>query len=545
VFAPISKPVRACAILAAVFTVTALCRAETPLRETIDQRLADAWQKNGATPAEPADDATFLRRVYLDLAGIIPTHEVARAFLDDADPQKRSKLIDRLLDDPRYAQHQADVWDMVLFGRNPPGYDADKRAGFQRWLREAFAANQPYDKIVLAMLRAEGNTAEQGAPMYLAQYDRHPEDAAVAVTQTILGVQLQCARCHDHPFEAWTQLDFYGTAAFFARLQNVKVGKANDLDKIYVGEMNTGDVKFTGPVTEDAPGKEGKPVGPKFLHGEALDEPDLSEEFKKVRRLDDGKVPPAPKFSRKDKFAEWVVAPDNKYFSRAAVNRIWSQLMGRGLVHPVDNMSESNPPSHPELLDEMTRAFVEHRYDVKWLVREIVSSRSYQLGAGGETTEALPVWFERARTRPLSAEELLESWRVATGYDEVLKQKGKEEKGRFYGVTWDYVKRFFGEPVTGTGNFQGGLGEQLYLNNGELDRLITSEKGSLAEALDNKEANWDERVERLFLSVLSRRPSDEERARFVEYLSNEMDQRQRIREAIWTLLTCSEFRFNH
>lgn len=500
-------------------------------------------------PPPLCDDATFLRRVWLDLCGIIPTADEARAFLDDASPTKRAELVDRLLADPRYAVHQADEWDMLLFGRNPPGYEAPNREGFKRWLQSAFAANTRYDELVRALLKAEGNTVEQGATMYLVQYDRHPEDAAMAVSQTFLGVQLQCARCHDHPYESWTQRDFYGMAAFFARLQMVKAGKLKlddkDLEKVYLAELNTGDVKFTGPAKDSKPGQKGEPVGPKFLLGDPLAEPDLSAEFKDEKRAPDGQAPQPPKFSRKDKLAEWVTAPANPYFARAVVNRVWAQYLGRGLVHPVDNMSASNPPSHPELLAILAEQFVAHQFDLKWLTRELVNSRTYQAASTGPVSDARPRWFERARSRPLSAEELLESWCVATNFDAIAQRKPNEHKGRFYGLTFDYVRRYFGEPTSGVGDFQGGLHEHLYLNNGELGRLLSSEKDGLVDRLVNSSDPWEARVEHLFLAALSRRPSGEEQAQFVEFCSvpEKQQVQERVQQAIWVLLTCSEFRF--
>lgn len=519
--------------------------ADPPLREAIDAQMTNVWEREKVAPAPPADDAAFLRRVWLDLCGIVPTHEVARQFLDDADPQKRAKLIDRLLDDPRYAQHQADIWDMVLFGRNPPGYDAPKRAGCQTWMRNSFAANMPYDQFVRHLLRAEGNTAEQGAPMYLVQYSRQPEDAAMAVSQTLLGVQLQCARCHDHPYETWTQRDFYGMAAFFSRLSAVRNGQVNSLDKVYLAEMNTGEIKFVGPAKDAVPGKQGEPIKPKFLLGDAIEEPDLTAEFKNEKHPGDGKPPVPPKFSRKDKLADWVTAPTNPYFARAAVNRVWSQFMGRGLVHPVDNMSPSNPPSHPELLDVLAKEFVAQRFDMKKLIREICNSRAYQLASTGELAEPFPQWFERARTRPLSAEELLESWRVATGHDEVTARSGKHVEGRFHGVTFDYLRQFFGEPTNGVGDFQGGLQEHLYLNNGELPRLLTAEKGSLLDAVITSTDPPESRIDRMFVSVLTRLPDPDERAKFVEFVMAKENTQERWREAVWVLMSCSEFRFNH
>ena len=525
--------------------------SDVPLREVIDSELGKVWSREKITPAEACDDATFLRRVSLDLCGISPTADEARAFLDDTSADKRAALIERLLAHPRYGVHQADVWDMLYFGRNPPGYEARDREGFQRWLRDAFTQNMHYDELARQLLKAEGNTAEQGAAMYLVQYDRHPEDAAMAVSQTFLGVQLQCARCHDHPQESWTQLDFYGMAAFFSRLQMVKAGKTKldekDLDKIYVGELNRGEVKFTGPAKDAKPGQTGEPVAPKFLLTAALEEPAAPTEPQEEKRLPDGSPPPAPQFSRKDKLAEWITSPENPYFTRAVSNRIWAQFMGRGLVHPIDNMSASNPPSHPELLDAISKELIAHQFDVKWLIREIVSSRAYQLAPTGEVADAMPQWFERARTRPLSAEELLESWRVATSYDVIAARNPKENRGRFYGVTFDYIRHYFGEPNNGVGDFQGGLHEHLYLNNGELGRLMSSEKGGLLDQIITSPDDWKPRIDQLYLAVLSRRPSEEEREKFSEFCNvpEKNQQPDRLREALWVLMTCSEFRFNH
>lgn len=540
----------------ALGVVCADASAQEPLRNTIDTHLRTAWQQQKITPANSSDDAAFLRRVWLDLCGIIPSHDDALAFLNDTSPDKRAKLIDRLLEDPRYGLHQSDEWDLVYFGRNPPGYEARNRDGFKRWLRDALAANMPYDEMARAILKAEGNTAEQGPPMYLVQYDRHPEDAAMAVSQTFLGVQLQCARCHDHPHESWTQRDFYGMAAFFARLQMVKAGKIKiedkEFEKIYLGELNTGDVKFTGSAKDAKPGQKGEPVKPKFLLAAALEEPDFSAEIKDEKRLADGKPPAAPRFSRKEKLADWVTAPENPYFARALANRIWAQYMGRGIVHPVDNMSDSNRPSHPELLEALSKELIAHKFDIKWFTRELLMSQAYQLSAAGAVADAKPQWFERARIRPLSAEELLESWRVATGYDVVAQSKPKENKGRYYGLTFDYIRRYFGEPNNGVGDFQGGMHEHLYLNNGELSRIVTTEKGGLIDQVLSSTEPWDARVERMYLSILSRRPSDEERAKFIEYCElpekdkgNKEKQSERVREAVWVLMTCSEFRFNH
>ena len=533
--------------LVVLFSGSAMLAADAAaLSGLIDAQVQAAWEREKISPAPMSGDAEFLRRVHLDLIGVIPTYDEAVAFLADASPDKRSKLIDRLLDDPRYAQHQADVWDLLLFGRNPPNNDADKREGFQNWLREQFQANAPYDQIVRQILRAEGNTVEQGPPMYLVQYRNRPEDATEAITQTFLGVQLQCARCHDHPFEAWKQLDFYGMAAFLARLDVVTVGKKDQLSILAIGEKNSGDILFTGPASQQEPGKKGSPVPAKFLLGDVLQEPPLPEGFKEVK-FEQNKAPPPPQFSRKDQLADWIARPENPYFARAVANRVWAQFMGRGVAHPVDNLSDSNKPSHPELLDGLALAMTEQGFDLKAYIRALCNSRTYQLSSAGDVADAMPRWFQQARSRPLSVEELTESWRVATGYDVVEQSSAQKQKStsRFRPLEGGYVLRFFGQPNNGVGDFQGGLQEHLYLNNGPMGSLIATGKGSLFDALTTSSDPWPERIDRMYLSLLTRPATDDEKQKFVEFLTIEGKPQDRLRDAIWVLMTCSEFRFNH
>lgn len=531
-------------LLCLLWSESATVAAE--LRQAIDKAITDAWQQQSITPSGRSTDAEFLRRIYLDLVGTIPTASEAAAFLNSQQDSKRQLLIDQLLEDPRFSAHQAEVWDMVLFGRNPPGYGTDKRGAFQAWLRRQFEQNTPYDQWAHQILRAEGNTVDDGPPMFLVQYKDRPEDATEAVTQIFLGVQLQCARCHDHPFESWTQLDFYGTAAFFARLRVVNVGKQDKLTKYAIGEKNLGEVLFTGPAAEQEVGQKGAPVGPKFLHGDKLNEPELPDDFKEDRNFPNGKLPPAPRFSRKNELAAWITSPENPYFARAVANRVWAQFLGRGLVHPVDNMSESNEPSHPRLLEQLATELIRHQFDLKWYIRELVNSETYQLSGAGEVTDAFPMWFERARTRPLTAEELLDSWKAAVRWNDVQAKSGKSpQEDRYAPLGSGYLLKFLGQPNNGVGDFQGGLHEHLYFKNGGMSKLMTQAAGSLHHELLNSTAPWEARVEELFLSTLTRRPTEIERAHFVNYLTAEKQAQTRWQEAIWVLLTCSEFRFNH
>jgi len=539
--------------LFAVSPVDAIAADDPGLRSVIDRETKAAWGREKISPAPAADDAEFLRRVYLDLCGTIATHDEARAFLDDKDPAKRSKLIDRLLADPRFAQHQADIWDLLFFTRRPPGYETDKREHFQAWLRKQFADGVPYDRWVAAILKAEGNTVDQGPPMYFVQYRNQPEDATEAITQTFLGVQLQCARCHDHPYEPWKQVDFYGMAAFLARLEVVTVGKQGNFSKFAIGEHSTGDILFTGPAKEQAPGKKGDPIQPKLLLGSSLKEPELPKDFKEVK-FAANKAPDPPKYSRKNELADWITNEKNPYFARAAANRVWGQFMGRGIVHPVDNMSPANEPSHPELLDELAKQLVAHKFDLKWYIRELVNSETYQRSSRGGDGEQFPRWFAAARTRPLAAEELIESWRIATGFDAAEAAAGKKPEGkdlkesRFRPLGSGYLLTFFGAPNSGVGDFQGGMHEHLYLNNGPLASIVTAGKGTLLEAMLDEKTPVEERIERLYLQTINRRPTEAEQAKLASYVavkSQAGNPQEQWRNAIWALITCSEFRFNH
>jgi hypothetical protein len=519
---------------------------DVPLRQAIDAAVRAGWEKDNVTPAGPADDAAFLRRVYLDLCGTLPTGAEAAAFLKDSAADKRVKLIDKLLDDPRYAEHQANVWDLLFFGRHPADSElVNRREGFQKWLREKFAKNDPYDRWARELLMAEGPTYE-GPTMFYAQYRGHAEDATEAISRIFLGTQLQCARCHDHPFDKWKQTDFYGMTGFFVRLAYVDTTNAGKRHYI-VTEKSSGDVMFSGSAKDQQPGKKGEPVAPRFLGGDLLEEPPLPAGFKEPELKGLKTAPPKPLFSRKQKFAEWATAADNPYFAKAVVNRLWGQFMGRGLFDPVDDLRANRQASHPQLFQALQAQFVAHQFDMKWLIRELVNSAPYQMAAKGGGSDAAPRTFERARVRPLSAEEMMSALRVATGFDAAIQAAGgKPEAAKM--PEEPYFRTYYGQPTNGRGDFQPGLGEHLFMNNssGLRQAMIQARKGNLADSLLTSKAPWEERVDQLFLAVLTRLPKEPERQKFVEYLAaDEKNPAPAIEDAIWVLLNTSEFRFNH
>ncbi|HEY2909100.1 MAG TPA: DUF1549 domain-containing protein [Gemmataceae bacterium] len=524
-------PLRLSAV-AILIVFPTVCAAAEPLHSVIDRELKAAWAREKIAPAPRSTDSAFLRRVYLDLLGTIPTYQETTAFLADTDAKKREKLIDKLLADPRFATGQAQVWDQVLFGRHPANYDAvHKRPAFQAWLAKQFAENVPYDRWVKELLLAE----TPGSEMFYVQFRGQPEEMTVAISKLFLGTQLQCARCHDHPYEKWTQKDFYGLTGFFVRLV-VQESGSGAKRTFTIGEKSTGEVLFSGSVKEQRPGKKGDPVKPKFLGGRLLDEPPTPRGFKEPKNA---KSLPKPAFSRKARLAEWVASRDNPYLAKAVANRVWAQFMGRGLIHPIDDIRADSKASHPALQKALTDGLVEHRFDLKWLIREIVLSDGYQLAMHGPSKEALPKWFEQARIRPLSAEELVAAMRLANMYDQPGDRKPE--------ITWDYFTRFFGDPVNGLGDFQGSLNEHLFWNNSEhVRRFIQRKKGNLIDTMLASKEPVGKRVEHLFLAIYQRLPNPTEADLIGRHLQLKDDKPEALyEEAIWALLNSSEFRFNH
>jgi len=514
-----------------------------PVRQTLDAEMRAEWARQKVTPAPLCDDATFLRRVHLDLVATIPTPEEAETFLKDADPRKRTKLVDRLLADPRFARAQATEWDLVFFGRSNSNPDMRKRDGFVRWLTEKFEKNDPYDAWARELMLAEGNSAEQGAPLFLAQFRGQALDTAENVSRIFLGTQIRCARCHDHPSDRWTQLDFYGLAAFFTRLAVVEAGTVNGLKKIVVAEKSTGDLMFTGPAKDQKPGQKGEPISAKYLNGASLEEPPVPAGFKEPDFRNLKGPAPKPHFSRKEKAAHWLTSPENPFFAKAVLNRVWTQFFSRGFYNPVDDLRLDKPPSHPALFQALERELVARKFDLRWLIREIVLSETYQRDSSGEVADAKG-GYDRFRLRPLTAEEMVAALKAATGFDAAA--AANPGKTPLPSAFAEYTTRYFANVSDGRGDFQGNVSERLYMNNSSQVRQLLSRKpGNLADRVLASTDPWEARVDRMFLAVLSRPPRDAERARFVKYLTGGPKPDALVEEAIWVLINCAEFRFNH
>jgi hypothetical protein len=482
----------------------------------IDRHIESRLDGEGVRPSEPADDAEFLRRVYLDLHGVIPTRDRADEFLTNPDPAKRVHLIDDLLASPRYGQHLADIWQAYLI--SPLADDQHARADRLRtWLAAQFNTRS-WDRIATDLLTAAGKMEENPAVTYLIEgrLPRGVPDLTDLTSRYFMGVRLNCAQCHDHPFANLKQQDFWGMAAFFAQVQTP--GRAKQVYQLGVVD----DPRLTLSVLRDAGALDGfMPRAPTFPGGREM---------------------PTAKETNREALARWLTSPDNPYFARAMVNRTWWRLFGRGIVTPVDDMHDRNAPTHPELLDLLARRFVESGFDLKFLARAIVLSRAYQrTSRPGDVAAAQKqaALFGRMPIKVLSAGQLYDS--LETIFGPPSKTSGVVVRGQ--GARQEFT-RFFGEdgdpdPTA----YRRGIPHLLrQMNSGQfagrnLDTLI-------ARLMSTNRPPEDVAAD-VFLAILSRRPTADERARFASYLQGAASAHDACRELAWVLMMTSEFSLNH
>lgn len=538
-----------------------------PVHERIDQLIA-AGHPNYAKQAAPiASDAEFLRRAYLDLTGTIPTVADARAFLADRSPDKRTRLVDRLLASPGYARRMAQYFDVAFMERRKD--EKVPRAAWEEYLRASFAANKPYDRLAREVLSADGaDPRNRGPAKFYLDRDLEPNLVTRDVGRVFLGRNMQCAQCHDHPqIDDYKQAHFHGILAFLNR--SYLFPNATD-PKAVVAEKAEGDVTFVSVFDKS---KTQKSTGPKLPDGKPVAEPktEKGKEYKVAPAKD---VRPVPAFSRREMLAKLIAAPDNPAFARTAANRLWALMLGRGLVHPLDLDHSGNPPSHPELLDLLTEEFVAHKYDVRWLLREIALSKTYQRSSEIPTglTEVPEDRYLVAALKPLSPEQLAFAVLQATGQTDAERQGRRDPADVVFdaklppraipavadlvraGAEAAFDAKLAAKAAPFRGTFGGPPGEPedpasatldqaLFLKHGGAIRgLIASRAGNLTHRLgmlSDPRAVADE----LFLGVLSRLPTDEERADVAAALQG--DKSAALAEVVWALIASAEFRFNH
>jgi hypothetical protein len=499
------------------------------LAALIDRRLAEGWQAGGVEPAAPADDAEFLRRVSLDIAGKIPAVAEARAFLDDPAPGKRRALVERLLAGPGYTNHFTDVWMKVLLPNMNDELEVQIYApDFRVWLRRQFAENVAYDSLARAILTTpvgEGRGLSlmpfdaKARPSPLAFYasnDGKPENLAASTARVFLGVRLECAQCHDHPTAKWKRDQFWSLAAFFSGVERRRETNC-DLYQ-YRDVTDRRELAISG--------------GPRQVQARHLD----------------GSVPAwgSAQGSARTILADWVVARDNPYFARAAVNRVWSLFYGTGLVDPVDDMYDENPASHPELLDELAVALAAHGYDLKFLVRVLTATRAYQLtSAGYNPGQDDPRLFARMPVRGMSPLQLYASFVQATGV--------RRESDSFFlfdnSPRKDFLEAFRGQDGH-PAERRTSILQALTLMNGRLsvDATDLARGATLPAVADAYFLDTPGKVEVLYLSTLSRRPTAAELERSVMYVERggpTLDPKKALADVLWSLINSAEFVLNH
>jgi hypothetical protein len=527
----------------------ALCappaRSQQPLPARIDHEIQQ--KLHGHALAAKASDAEFLRRVHLDLTGMIPAAAETRDFLADPAPDKRPRLVDRLLSSDRYARHMAQQFDVLFLDRRPDKHV--KRGEWQEFLRGSFAANKPYDQLVREILAADGADAKtRAASAFYLNREGEPHLITKDVSRLFLGMNLGCAQCHDHPLvDAYKQDHYYGVYAFLNRsyLYNDKKAKLSVL-----AEKGDGDVTFESVFKP----KVIKASLPRMPDGKEVTEPKFDKGQEYVEAVKQGERG-IPKFSRRAQLAGAVTSPDNPRFARATANRLWSLLLGRGIVYPIEYDHPGNPPSHPELLDLLGKELAARKYDLKALLREIVLSETYQRSSEAPTgSEVDPAKFAVAALRPLTPEQLAWSLLQATGQldaeRKALGAKATEAAlhNKFNGPAETVVRLFGtspGEPAANQ-DFEATLDQTLFLRNGDMIRgWLTARSGNLIDRLNNlKDAS--PLADELYLSVLARKPTAEEAKDVADYLARRSaDRAAAVQELIWALLTSAEFRFNH
>lgn len=489
-----------------------------PTNNFIDTLVFAKLKKLNVLPSDLADDAEYLRRVYLDVIGTLPTAAEARRFLTDPRADKRARLVDELLERPEFADYWALKWaDVLRVDRQALGH---KRAyAYYRWIRESIAANKPLDQFAKELLTAEGSLDEIG-PANFYKVVTKPGEAANTLAQVFLGVRIACAECHHHPFDRWGQADYYGMQAFFTPVGLRKAGQSEVM-------MSSGD-----PVTK-------LPSSGETIFAHALGAP----------------MPAAnPAGDRRLVLAGWLTAPDNPFFARNLANRTWAHFLGRGLVEPVDDVRATNPPSNPELLDALARRLAERKFDFRDLVRTITASRVYQLGSQpNATNERDQQNYSRAFFKRLPAEVLLDMVAQTTGVSE--KFPGVPAGYRAIQL-WDSKAgndflKLFGRPVRASACecervHQPSVAQVLhFLNSPEMHARLEQESGTIAR-LARQMKDDENLVDELFLTFYSRSPSDKERTAAVEFLRKEPDRRRQAAEDLaWTLMNSLEFIFNH
>jgi hypothetical protein len=516
-----STPIEATDDKAAADAPSKMAATSAAMTARVDDLLAQMWAAANIEPAATASDSEFLRRAYLDLVGVIPRASETREFLADQRPNKRSVVIDRLLASPRHSTHMATlVRNRIL----PLGVDPthDREAlGLQKWLRTRFAKNLRYDNLVGGLLLTSGGD-ELGPALYFRANNLAPEKMAGSAAELFLGLKLQCAECHDHPFAHWKQKDFWGVAAFFARVKDPDA-RQMQRNAFRLVDADSGDVMIPDS-TEKVP--------PKYLGGDAPEDDRWQ--------------------SRRSQFATWMASSDNPWFSRAAVNWTWSALFGQNLVDSLDDVGTAGAASlgdREKLLDELATYFVASGFDLRNLWRTLANTRAYQLSGQYDIKDAVgPDQFAYKLPRPLTPEQCYDSFMVLVPRDAA----GQEWSRMATSIDEDPLRmefvRTMRPPPGSATEYRGSTLQSLAMMNGPvMGGLTSAQTNRLIATLDAPFMTDKDRADAMYLAILSREPRSNERDTIVEMLSacNSLEEKQQAQsDLLWALLNSTEFAFN-
>ena len=499
-----------------------------PASNFIDDAVLAKLKLLGIPPSPLTDDGTFLRRVYVDITGTLPTAEETSAFLDDPSPDKRDQVIDKLLDSPEYADYFANKWNLVLRNKKRRNEDIAGTFAFHRWIWESLYENKPYDEFVRQIVAASGDQNINPAVIWYREVDEVNEQVE-DTAQLFLGLRIQCARCHHHPFEKWSQNDYYSFAAFFSR-----VGKKN-LAFVPNRQMrerrifhNEGSASARNP-------RNGQNLKPAGLGSEPLE-------------LD-------PQEDPRQYLVDWMAAPDNPFFAKALVNRYWKHFFSRGIVEPEDDMRATNPPSNPELLDALAKHFIDSGFDLKELIRTICKSKTYQFTSlPNEYNLKDKQNFSRYYPKRLTAEVLYDAFHQVTGTTQGYSGQpaGTRATQLPDPTIGPYFLKVFGQPQGDTAcecerSQEANLAQSLHLlNSQEVQSKIGSGSGRAVLFARDKEREHEDKVRELYRWVYSREPEADELQVALNHIAKHKENVQPAYEDIvWALINTKEFLFNH
>ncbi len=498
-----------------------------PENNYVDKHVFAKLKMLSIPPSDLCTDQEFIRRAYLDLCGILPTSKEVQTFLASTDPAKRAKLVDELLERPEYADFWTLKWSDVLRSSRK----AIQLKGifvFQEWLRDHIVRNTPFDAVVREILTASGSTfANPPANYYRIAKD--PQNLAETTAQLFFGIRMQCAKCHNHPFERWTQDDYYSLAAFFARVRL----KKDDLEPGTAPTAPGAEVVYSDRGGEVTQPRSGKVMAPKFMGGSVAT------------------VPPSK--DRRAVLADWLASGNNPFFAKATVNRIWFHLTGKGIVDPVDDFRDSNPSANDELLDALAKDFVASKFDVKHLIKVIMTSRTYQLSAqANDFNKDDSKYFSHAVTKLLTAEQLLDAICTVTEVPEKFAglPAGTRATQLPDGEINHPFLKTFGQPARelacecereGDSN----LAQALQLINGPtVNEKLRNANNRIGRLLAKKASDL-EILNDLYLSTLSRAPTPTDVKVALEHVAKAPDKRKAWEDVHWALLNAKEFLFRH